>query len=124
MKKIVIILGSILLTACSVRINNYYSGFVVDEIGNPISEVLVCKCFIIDNCIQNENYCDTTDERGYFYINREKDLLHKLIFFKDGYVSDTIPIVWTQSGETITYSRLVTSDSSGIIMQTQSIQNK
>ena len=119
MKKTVIILSVILLTACSVKINNYYSGFAVDEMDKPISGVLVCKCFGLINYEINKEVCDTTDERGHFFINREKELLHYLTFTKEGYITDTIPMVWLMHGEKEMYSPFVTSDSTKVTFHYQ-----
>ena len=122
MRRTLIILSTILLTACSVRLNNYYSGFVVDEMGNIVSGVLVSKRFYLDIDYDINKACyDTTvtDEKGYFYINREKELLHYLIFSKDDYVTDTVRMVWLMCGEKEMYSPFITSDSAKVTLHYQ-----
>ncbi len=102
----------ILLISCKPRINDYYSGFVVDELGRPIENVLVKQD--IQDEYSSKIY---TNKRGYFKLKAEYSGLSDLIFSKEGYLSDTIEMVWTQHGETIEYSPLITEDSSRVVLQ-------
>lgn len=108
-----------MLSVCSAKVNSYYSGFVVDEAGAPISGVVVCKYYGAANSDINEEYCDTTDERGYFYVGRKKESLPDLVFSKHGYVTDTVPVVWMMHGEKVVYSLVVTSDTAKVVMYRQ-----
>lgn len=95
MKYITIFL--ILLTSFSCKsINNYYQGRVIDENNKPLVNVTVME-------LHNDEKRTQTDKNGYFTLNRDSEDWSGLIFSKDGYITDTIPIVWHQAGETTRY---------------------
>ena len=99
MKKIVIV--SILLALCFSCNNQatYYHGYVLDDEMKPIYNVKVIED-------SGAPLSTITDSTGYFRLYKNPDWLSNLIFLKEGYVTDTIRTVWTQSGEIIEYTFL------------------
>ena len=93
------------------KVRDCYAGFVVDEMGMPISGVSITR----DGLIAENR--DTTDLKGYFSIKRTDNFLFDLIFSKKGYQTDTVRMVWLMHGEKEMYSDLVTSDTSRWIMR-------
>lgn len=107
-----------LFTSCrGTHVNNYYSGFVVDESGNPVDSVLIKEDV-------SEEYANKTlaGKNGYFKMDRAEMRLCNLIFLKEGYQSDTIRMVWLQHGEKEMYSPLLTEDSSQVIIRKLNIE--
>ncbi len=87
----------LLLAFCSCNTaNNFYQGKVTDENGNPLDGVLVTEYKM-----KNET---TTNKNGYFKLKRTPDWLGKLTFCKVGHKNESIPSVWHQSGETVSYN--------------------
>ncbi|MFC4212959.1 carboxypeptidase-like regulatory domain-containing protein [Pedobacter lithocola] len=76
--------------------NNFYQGRVIDEQNKAIEFVIVAE--------ESGNRNTKTDKNGYFKLDRNRNVLEDLIFSKSGYVTDTIPTVWHQSGETTEYN--------------------
>jgi len=95
----------LLLSACSERIHDYYAGIIIDEFGKPIENVSV-KEDLVDKYAGKT----TTDKNGFFKLKAWT--LQGLILKKDGYITDTVAMVWHQAGETTKYSPLITQDSS------------
>ena len=111
MKKIVIILLTLITVSCKYsKLQNHYSGFVVDETGKPISGVLVCENLLTGNS-------DTTNNAGYFKIKRTDNSLCDLIFAKKGYRTDAVAMVWLMHGEKSMYSDFITKNSSKWVMR-------
>lgn len=74
----------------------YYHGKVTDDNNNPLEDVIVT--------VENFKNKTKTDKKGYFKLNRSSERLEKLIFYKEGYKTDTIPTVWSQHGEALNYN--------------------
>jgi hypothetical protein len=87
-------LSFLLLISCN-SVNNFYQGRVVDENGKALENVIVAEDVITKQT--------KTDKKGYFKLNRSPDWLGNLIFIKEGFLSDTIPTVYHQNGETTEY---------------------
>lgn len=96
MKNLLLIL-LIFITACS-RPKDFYSGIVLDKNQIPIENVL-----IMEDDSTNTTF---TDKSGYFKLKRNPTWLGNIIFIKEGYLTDTIPSVWHQAGETTEYNFL------------------
>ncbi len=104
-----IIICILILTSCN-DINDYYSGYVVDERGYSISEVQV-----------REYRCDglhtVTDENGFFHLKRDKSFICNLIFEKEGYLPDTVLTFWVVDDNDTQYFSTIRSDTSKIILK-------
>lgn len=99
----------VVLTFCSCSsVNNFYQGRVLDEKGNPLSNVIVAE-----DDIKRQT---KTDKYGYFKLDRSPNWLGHLIFIKEGYRTDTIPTVWHQAGENTEY-HFIKNDATVIRMQ-------
>lgn len=97
MKKIMLLPILIILVNCN-GLQNYYSGYVYDEISKePLSKVFIKENFYknIKSTYSNEN--------GYFRINNNTESIGNLIFIHDGYKTDTIITAWSQHGESLKY---------------------
>lgn len=94
MKKVSSLISCVLLISCN-SVNNFYHGRVVDENGKALENVIVAEDVITKQT--------KTDKKGYFKLNRNPDWLGNLIFIKEGFLSDTIPTVYHQNGETTEY---------------------
>lgn len=87
--KIAIASICLVLGACN---SKAYNGFVYDQKSKkPIENVEV-------NDFLNQK-STKTDAKGYFNLEHEGKVSGKLIFKKQGYVSDTLPTISIQSGE-------------------------
>lgn len=106
-KKILCLSISVLFLSCGIRINNYYSGIILDELNRPIDSVLVKENFVDEYAVKT-----FTDHNGFFKMKRTDGTITSLTFSRKGYISDTIPMIWHQYGETTEYSPLITEDSS------------
>ncbi|MNK17603.1 hypothetical protein D3C87_357950 [compost metagenome] len=121
MKNYKLILGTISIAlisfSCSERIHDYHAGFIIDEQGKPIDSALIYEDLA-------ENYVIKTysDSTGYFKQKRQS--LMDLIVSKEGYLTDTIRMVWHQAGETTEYSTLVKTDSSKVVLKADSSVQK
>ena len=95
----------LLLSACSEKLHDYYAGIIVDEFGKPIENVSVKEDLV-------EAYAGktTTDKNGFFKL--KASTLQGLILKKDGYITDTVAMIWHPGGEATEYSPLITQDSS------------
>ena len=87
------------LFACGQKTNDFYQGVVLDENNLPLENVRVFEEFDIENIA-------STNKRGHFKLNRSNDILARLVFVKEGYKTDTIPVVWSQHGERLNYQFL------------------
>lgn len=98
------------------HVNNYYSGFVIDDSGNPVDSVLIKEDV-------SEEYANKTltGRNGYFRMDRAEMRLCNLIFMKEGYQSDTVRMVRLQHNKEI-YSPLLTRDSSKVIIRKLNIE--
>ena len=116
MKKIILISILFAILSCSEKVNDYYSGVIVDELGRPIPEVLVRE----DYSGNTENKC-ITDKNGYFKFNRSG--LPEIILSKNEYLNDTLPMVWHQHGETTEFSSFITHDSTEYVLKGKNINS-
>ncbi|WP_111672797.1 carboxypeptidase-like regulatory domain-containing protein [Algoriphagus litoralis] len=82
--------------ACSQKSTNYYQGLVLDENDIPLENVQVFEVYGKENGAK-------TDEKGYFRLQRNSELLTSLVFQKEGFKTDTVPVFWTQHGEKVHY---------------------
>ncbi len=99
-------------SACSEKINDYYSGIVIDELGRPVEGALVE--------IDNQDLRTITDKNGFFKIKRTQ--LFDLTISKEGYISDTIFVADFDYGSYY-YSPLITEDSSIVVLSGENISN-
>ena len=105
--------GSIFLTfflACSEKVNDYYSGIVIDELGRPVKDVLVREDYLGNNGNKT-----LTDKNGFFKFQRSG--LPELVIFKNGFISDTLGLVGSHAGEQLFYSPLITKDSTIVLLK-------
>lgn len=100
------------IVSCDEHLNDYYAGIVVDELGRPIPDAILKEDFYgeIDSIHK-------TDNNGYFKFNMSERPLENFIVMKEGYISDTIRMVWHQHGETTEFSPIIISDSSKIVLE-------
>lgn len=113
-----IIVISILFLSCSPKVNDYYSGFVIDEFGKPIADVL------IEENTESNPLKTHTNKSGFFKLNRIEGIICNLRIIKNGYKSDTIStykIRYQSTGTDgdIEYLSLLTSDTTKIKLQKQ-----
>ena len=101
----------VLLFSCS-DVQNYYAGFVVDESGQPIPDVIVRE-----NMIGGDSRQTFTDENGYFKLKRDPSIICNLIFEKYEYKSDTILIFRDMGDDIVEYHSILTSDTSKIVLR-------
>jgi hypothetical protein len=92
--------------------NDYYSGVVVDESGRPVENALVRE-FIADSSYARQ----VTDNNGYFEFKRSESILPDMIISKNGFITDTIPLVYSVHGEYLEYSSMILKDSSKFTLQ-------
>lgn len=111
-KYLLILLLVSAINSCRIHINDYYSGIVIDELGEPIEEVIIKEAIIGKNAKKV-----ITDKNGFFKMNPSVHVLTSLIVAKEGFISDTIPMFWHQGGETTDYSKIITKDSTKIIIK-------
>ena len=95
---------ALMIVSCGDKLQDHYSGFVINEAGEPISGVSIREDLPAGNN-------DTTDYAGYFKIRRNDNVLCNLIFSKKGYRTDTVKMVWLMHGEKEMHSDLITKDS-------------
>jgi hypothetical protein len=111
MRKILLLALPLLIASCN-NVREYYSGIVVDEKDNPLANVLVEEMLVKEYALK-----DTTDDNGHFRFKRSKNIIVDLMFSKDGYKSDTIPMMWHPGGETTEYSKLLKTDTSKVVLR-------
>lgn len=92
-----VLLSASLLFACT-STPRFYHGRVADEKGRPLEGVKVKEMLGQQSVITN------TD--GYFQLAKDPARLDDLVFDKKGYHCDTVPTVFTHSGESIDYQFL------------------
>lgn len=102
----------LLLSSCFETTNDYYSGIIVDELDRPVANVLVKE-----DLVDAYAFKKLTDNNGYFKFKRNEGVLPDIILSKEGFETDTIPMVWTHAGESIEYSDLIKKDSSRFILK-------
>lgn len=108
-----LLLGIFLVyNSCGENLNNYYSGIIVDELGRPVQSVLVKE-----DIAEKYSNKTLTDSNGFFKMNRTKGIFADLLLSKKGYLSDTVPVVWHQHGETTEFSSIIKKDSSQIVIR-------
>ena len=96
MKNLIFACLLICVVSCDEKSLNYYHGVVVDNNSIPISNVLVKTEYLkTEPTITNEN--------GYFKLVKSPNTLTSLIFYKEGYLTDTISSVYSHGGETLDY---------------------
>ncbi len=113
MKSFKFFVGCIFLrffTACSEKINDYYSGIVVDELGRPVKNALVREDYFGNNGNKT-----LTDKNGFFKFQRSG--LPDIVISKNGFVNDTIGLVGSHAGEKLFYSPLITKDSTTVLFK-------
>ena len=88
----------ILIWCCSCR-PDFYHGYVYDaDTMQPLPGVSVRE-----NSVSHIQFSNT-DEKGYFKIENHTNSHQNLIFSAKGYRVDTMLTIWSQHGETISYS--------------------
>jgi len=109
---VILIILTTSFSACSIHFNDYYSGIIIDEFGLPIEGVS-----IKENSIDVDLKRSITDKNGFFKMNRSEVGLPKIIISRVGFISDTIPIMWSQHGEIMEYSTLIKTDSTKLVLR-------
>ncbi len=97
MKILVLSIILFTITSCSTK-PAFYRGYVYYE-NKPLKNVTVKKMY-------DDEFSTKTDSNGYFLLQKEPNSLRSLIFEKQGFITDTIPSVWTQNGEKVKYTFL------------------
>ncbi|WP_162903118.1 carboxypeptidase-like regulatory domain-containing protein [Taibaiella koreensis] len=92
----VALLAALLLPVACKSISRFSQGRVIDEEGRPLTGVRVKEMHGMPSA--------TTDRNGYFRLDKAPDRIDDLVFEKEGYRNDTIPSVFTHSGESIDYN--------------------
>lgn len=87
-----------MLSSCGTK-PKFYRGYVFYN-KKPLVNVTIKK----DNGKHHDSV--RTDLTGFFKLPKEPNSIRSLIFTKKGFVTDTIPSVWTQHGEKIYYTFL------------------
>ncbi|MFK7787605.1 MAG: carboxypeptidase-like regulatory domain-containing protein [Crocinitomicaceae bacterium] len=96
------------LTNCGNK-SLFYKGYVYSD-GKPLDQVTVSKMN------GTQDHSTQTDSKGYFELTKEQDVVHSLIFEKEGFVTDTVPTVWSQHGEKLNY-RFVNKNSDTLFIE-------
>lgn len=104
-----------LLSSCS-GTHDYYSGTVLDELGRPVENVLVKE-----NLAEKYALRKLTDKKGYFKFKRSKGVLPQVLFSKEGFLTDTIELIWTHAGESYEYANIIKEDSAKFILRGKNI---
>lgn len=92
--KVIFLLNLFLIITISCKEKqNYYHGTVFDQNQKPLSGVKVTDS--LQSSISNE--------KGYFKLNKNPNIVSKLSFSKSGYKTRTIETVGSQSGEILEY---------------------
>lgn len=114
MKAIAIGIISFIFISCSTK-PAFYKGYVYYD-NKPLKNVTVKKMY------DDESFTKT-DSTGYFILQKRPNTLRSLIFEKKGFITDTIPSVWTQHGEKVKYTFL-NKYSDTIILRKKQPNNK
>lgn len=93
-------------------LKDYYSGIVADELDRPVAGVLVKE-----NLVAEYAFSKTTDANGYFKFKRNEGVLPELILSKEGFITDTIYLVFSHAGESLDYSPVIKADSTKLILK-------
>lgn len=118
MKKLILLsLLTFALQSCKEQPSDYYAGFVVDETGKPIENVLVKET---SGSLETK-----TGKNGFFKLLKDKSITCHLKLEKEGYKSDTIstfdvitnPNNWEDAE--IVYSSILKSDTTKIVLHIQ-----
>ena len=99
------------LLSCGQKTNDFYQGVVLDENNIPLENVTVFEEYVEENSTK-------TDNKGYFKLNRTPSRLERLVFEKEGYKTDTIPAVWSQHGEQVSY-QFIKNDTTVVRLRTE-----
>ena len=99
-----------LFLACSEKINDYYSGIVLDELGRPVQDALVREDYS-----GNKGSKTFSDKNGFFRFQRSG--LPELVISKNGFLNDTLGLVGSHTGEKLFYSPLITKDSTTVLLK-------
>lgn len=114
MRIVLLLPVSLLIINSCITKPKFYRGYVFYD-KKPLANVIVKK----ENC----NNLTLTDSTGFFKLPKKSNSIRSLIFTKNGFVTDTIPSVWTQHGEKVNYTFLnKTLDT--IILRKISLPNK
>ncbi len=114
-KTIFITLFSQLLVWCAPKENDHYAGYVVDESGKPLSDVLIEE--------NTSNPLKTkTDAKGFFTLKRAEGEVCNLNIKKEGFASQTVTtfnINYEPTGTDgeIVNSSFLTSDTTKIVLK-------
>lgn len=104
----------LLLSSCFEATNDYYSGIIVDELDRPVANVLVKE-----DLVDTYAFKKLTDKNGYFKFKRNEGVLPDIILSKEGFRTDTIPMVWTHAGESVEYADVIKKDSTKFILKSK-----
>lgn len=113
MKSFNFFITSIFLTffsACSEKINDYYSGIVIDELGRPVQNAIISEDYFGNNGNKT-----LSDKNGFFKFQRSG--LPELVISKNGFINDTSRLVGSHAGEKLFYSPLITKDSTTVLLK-------
>lgn len=109
-KALLIILSYLMFTSCSVSVRDYYTGFIIDELDRPVSNVSIKEDY--HGNVGNESI---SDQNGYFNFKRTG--LPEIVLSKTNYLNDTLRLVGSHAGEQLYYSTLITKDSTIIVLK-------
>ena len=107
---------SLLFSSCSKRINDYYSGIVIDELNRPLNGV-----FIREDYYGTAGSKSFTDKNGFFKFKRTG--LPEIILSKNEYLNDTLEMIWHQHGETTEYSPIIRKDSTKLVLKSKNVSS-
>lgn len=95
--KITFLIAALLFFANSCKTSpQNYEGYVFRGKGKPANNIKVCE--------ENKNNCTTTNQQGFFKLQKQETSIRNLIVFQGNNPIDTIKTVWSQHGEKIKYS--------------------
>ena len=98
-----------IISGCN-NVNGHYAGYITDESGLYLPEVLVRE-------YRSDGRSIVTDSKGFFKLERERGIICNLIFEKEGYRSDTILTFRMIDDDNTEYCSTLTSDTTKIILQ-------
>ncbi len=94
-KNLLLLLIINIIVACSPKVI-FYEGYIYNMKKKTISGLKVC--------VQDNNECTITNEKGFFKLPKQKNSIKNLIVFYNNEPIDTLKTVWSQHGEKIHYS--------------------